>query len=287
MSNKSLTQAQLPPTDYCQVEGEAHTESARFELRSFDWSGLHEGQLIPPSSYLELTNIHAEGRYDKPSAGWQRLGSVRYHPAGNEFQCRWYEDSQVALLCAFNPIDALGIDADVDSRHLAKTHDLQNPYLLQLLTRAQQEIANPGLVSEVVLSSLGDAILSAWQQEFFEYLNRPINRKRGTPLGVKDIQRIKECLREQREIPSVEQFARELGISHRQFSRLFKEATGQSLAEVFKQQRLQRANELLANKQLLIKEVAYLCGFESAAAFSKSFRASMGFSPQQYRQSLS
>jgi len=42
---------------------------------------------------------------------------------------------------------------------------------------------------------------------------------------------------------------------------------------------------LLADGDLLIKQVAYRSGFRSAAAFGDAFRRATGLTPVQYRQS--
>jgi AraC family transcriptional regulator len=65
--------------------------------------------------------------------------------------------------------------------------------------------------------------------------------------------------------------------------RLFSQASGETLAAVYRRERIGRARDLLADPRLLVKEVAYLCGFETSAAFCKSFRASVGMSPQAFR----
>ena len=285
LTPKTLSKAELPPTDYCVVEGRAQTSSALLEVRSFDWSHRHEGSVIPPSSYLELTHIRAVGRYDNEQTNsWKSLGNIRYHPANNEFHCRWYEDRQVALLCAFNSADVLGYDADIDAEHLTKTHDLQNPYLLNLLVRSQQELENPGLVSEVILESLSDAIVGEWSKQFTGLFDEQKSRCRGDRLNQTDIRQMIAKIREQRCAPTVVELAQEQGLNPRYFSRLVKQATGQTIAETFKQERIKRAKDLLANRTLLIKEVAYQCGFENSASFCKSFRATTGISPNTYRQ---
>jgi AraC family transcriptional regulator len=274
----------LPPTIFCTIEGRAHTPSALIELRTFDWREMHEGCLVPSSSYLELTTIRAVGRYNRERRdAWRNLGSVRYHPAGNEFHCRWYEDRQVALLCAFNPADAVGVDVDIDQQYLSQTHDLQNPHLLNLLARTQQEIANPGLVSEVVLESLSSAILAAWKNQFFPILDFPAQRLRGEKLTQTDTATIVNKIRTERCAPTISELASSMGLSVRHFNRLFSQTTGETITAVFKRERINRAKDLLADPTLLVKEVAFLCGFESSAAFCKSFRASVGISPQAYR----
>jgi AraC family transcriptional regulator len=107
---------------------------------------------------------------------------------------------------------------------------------------------------------------------------------RGDQLSQTDLKNITAAIREQRTAPTLTELAGEQGVSVRHFNRLFKQAAGESIASVFKRERLNRARDLLSDPSLLVKEVAYLCGYESSAAFCKSFRASMGLSPEQFRK---
>jgi AraC family transcriptional regulator len=43
---------------------------------------------------------------------------------------------------------------------------------------------------------------------------------------------------------------------------------------------------LLGSRQLLIKQVAYECGFRNCAAFSAAFRKATGVTPESYRSAL-
>jgi len=275
----------LPPTLQCVVNGKAQTSGTLFELRDFKWSGLREASVTPPSSYLELTRIRAEGKYEKgANSHWQSLGNVRYHPAGEEFHCRWYEEKQTVIFCAFNPALALGFNADIDPAYFTKTYDLKNQRLLQLLSRAMDELKDPGLASDVVLEALGAAVLDEWKNEFGAYLGAPAQRNRGEQISKTHLEQLIARAREQRIAPKITDLAAEYGVSVRHFNRLFKQAAGENIAQVFKRERLNRAIDLLNNSKILVKEVAYLCGFHTSASFCKSFRASLGITPEGYRQ---
>lgn len=288
LASQQTATVQLPPAWQCVVDGSAKTSNTLFELRTFEWTGLREASVTPPSSYLELTQIRAEGKYDgMQNSRWEKLGSVRYHPAGKEFHCRWYDDKQTVMFCAFNPAFAMGYEADIDAVYLSKTFDLQNVRLFHLLARAMQELRNPGLVSDVILESLGAAAIDEWQAEFGEFLDAPLQRVRGEQLSEFNLGQIIERVREQRSPPTLTELAAENGVSVRHFNRLFKQAAGENISEAFKRERLQRAIDLLKNSALLIKEIAYLCGFKNSASFCKSFRTSHGVSPQAYRKTQS
>ena len=59
----------------------------------------------------------------------------------------------------------------------------------------------------------------------------------------------------------------------------FRAATGHSILEEIQAARLAKARELLDKRPLQISAIADFCGYRSAAAFSKFFRAMTGTSP--------
>lgn len=69
------------------------------------------------------------------------------------------------------------------------------------------------------------------------------------------------------------------------FKRDFKKYYGDSPARYFRHKRLEKAAHLLQSTELPINEVAWDCGFESAAHFSKAFHDSYSLWPRDYRLS--
>lgn len=81
---------------------------------------------------------------------------------------------------------------------------------------------------------------------------------------------------------SLENLLREIGYSRSQFYRKINSITGQNPSNFIRTIRLKYAAELLMKDTLSIKEVAYNCGFNSSAYFSKTFRELFGITPMQY-----
>lgn len=67
------------------------------------------------------------------------------------------------------------------------------------------------------------------------------------------------------------------------FRRLFKEAFSTSPGDYLNVLRVERAKDLLANKQLSISDVAEQSGYSSVYYFSKIFKIKAGETPSQYR----
>jgi len=67
-------------------------------------------------------------------------------------------------------------------------------------------------------------------------------------------------------------------------SRLIKRETGKSLHEYLIYYRLQMAKNYLITTKFEISQIAWRCGFNSAAHFTKIFKASSGMTPKEYRR---
>lgn len=82
----------------------------------------------------------------------------------------------------------------------------------------------------------------------------------------------------------VERVASLAGLSQSQFSKMFVRTFGTSFHQFIISRRMEVAAKRLHGNQA-ITEISYDLGFSSHAHFSASFRAHMGVSPKEYRQS--
>lgn len=84
---------------------------------------------------------------------------------------------------------------------------------------------------------------------------------------------------------SVEAVAEHYGLSISYFSKLFNQHTGKTFPDYISQLRLQKAREMLLEKQnMTIQEIAKEVGFNSSSYFSAAFRKFYGVSPSQIRR---
>jgi PAS domain S-box-containing protein len=83
---------------------------------------------------------------------------------------------------------------------------------------------------------------------------------------------------------SLDTLARLARLSPNHFSELFKHSTGQSPHQYVLRRRISRAQELLAENQLSLADIAYTLGFPSQAHFTTTFRRLVGTTPGAYRQ---
>lgn len=81
---------------------------------------------------------------------------------------------------------------------------------------------------------------------------------------------------------SLEDIIKLLGMGRSQFYRKISSITGQNPSNFIRTIRLKYASELLLSKKYSVKELTHLCGFNSSAYFTKTFKELFGMTPTQY-----
>lgn len=86
---------------------------------------------------------------------------------------------------------------------------------------------------------------------------------------------------------ALEDIIRELGIGRSQFYRKISSITGHNPSNFIRTIRLKYASELLLSNQYSVKELTHLCGFNSSAYFTKTFKELFGMTPTQFAEEKS
>ncbi len=81
----------------------------------------------------------------------------------------------------------------------------------------------------------------------------------------------------------LQELAAELNLSYSWFRKTFKDYTGHAPANYFQRLKLRRAERMLAETQLSIKEIAYSLGYKSTEHFFTIFKKHTGSTPSAYR----
>jgi AraC-like DNA-binding protein len=71
------------------------------------------------------------------------------------------------------------------------------------------------------------------------------------------------------------------------FCRFFKKVTKKTFVSFLNEVRIVHACKLISEEKMTITEVCYECGFNNFSHFTKSFRKITGYTPSDYRKSLS
>jgi AraC-like DNA-binding protein len=85
---------------------------------------------------------------------------------------------------------------------------------------------------------------------------------------------------------SLGQVAKAVNTSTFYFCKMFKKATGLNFTDYVSRIRIEKAKNLLLNRNLRVSEIAYEVGFQSLTHFNRVFKKIMGQSPTDYRGQL-
>jgi AraC-like DNA-binding protein/quercetin dioxygenase-like cupin family protein len=84
---------------------------------------------------------------------------------------------------------------------------------------------------------------------------------------------------------TMEEIARQVGLSPRHFSRLFAQELGMTVQDYLAILRIRKAKDLLKNSDLGITQIAYALGFNSSQYFTTCFKRLEHITPKDYRSS--
>jgi transcriptional regulator GlxA family with amidase domain len=85
---------------------------------------------------------------------------------------------------------------------------------------------------------------------------------------------------------SIQSLATLFGMSQRNFTRRFKQATNMTPVQYLQKRRLSAAQELLQSTNLSIKEIAYRVGYLDVSYFTSIFREYVSITPKNYRKTV-
>jgi AraC-like DNA-binding protein len=153
---------------------------------------------------------------------------------------------------------------------------------LQMLA---SEVSEGATGSEVVASRLAEVL-------FIQTVRAHIasgggERKQGQLSAVFDPQigsALKAIHQDVRASWTVESLASSAGMSRSAFAARFKDLLGQTPLDYVTEWRMQKAIQLLREKDMKLAEVAQVVGYESDAAFHKAFKRVVGAAPGEYRR---
>jgi len=101
------------------------------------------------------------------------------------------------------------------------------------------------------------------------------------------ITRAKQFIQEnQAEDLSLGMVAKAVNMSTFYFCKMFKKAAGLNFTDYVSRVRVEKARNLLLNRNLRISEIAYEIGFQSLTHFNRVFKKITGQSPTEYRSQL-
>ncbi|MEG3850522.1 AraC family transcriptional regulator [Microcoleus sp. herbarium19] len=243
----------------------------------------HHVLLINLSGGTRQVNQFDEGEYD----GSMNSGDFFFLPSERSAYIAWKTTDKSLIFTV--PPDFLP--------HIAATTECLNPDKIELRTiplgcDPQLETIARSFLSEMTADGLGGRLYTESLANLFgihllrHYCTTPATL-RAYKGGLSDFQLksaidyIRANLDAQL---SLENIATELNLSHYYFCALFKQSMGISPWQYVIGQRVERAKELLKNRELSIAEVALACGFSNQSHLNKHFRSATGIAPGTYRR---
>lgn len=137
-------------------------------------------------------------------------------------------------------------------------------------------ISNLTLNDAIVITSIiteKESIIKL-HEEWYELTNKDIIEKN---FSLQLYNYIMQRLNQQ--LPSLQTIARELGTEEHLLKTGFKKYYKTSVYQLYQDERLKKAEGLIQQTTIPLKEIAYLCGFKSYLNFYKSFKKKYNYAP--------
>lgn len=278
------------------------------------------GRILSASDDLGWKGIsHRAYRYtglDVPIPAMDTFMVVRYRngqtPMDRRFDGRWTSTTctpgDFSLLTRSQPSHWHWTEG-IDVSHIYLHEDLMSRVASDMMERTVAEVRLHDLLraQDPVVTSIADAITQEAQQQnlggplYVESLGVQLAvhlLRRYASVTVRDataagglspthMRRLHEYIDEHlHETVSLEDLAQVVGLGVWTLTRRFKLAFGQSPYDFVLAQRVARAQRLLGQGVLAIKEVASSCGFSDQAHMTRVLRARLGLTPAQIRRAV-
>lgn len=284
-----LVRRERMPALHLTIDAHLCTPSLEVNVRTLTLDKPLEAVFRPSMCYLDLCLSERSpadrGAFfsDQAPLVFAQLGDSVLVPAGQAFHVRCGPMARRVVTCMFDSarIDALR-DWEWGSSELGLCLDLRIPQVRETMLALARETLKPGFGSAVLAESLVMAMvvhIARHFKGFGDSLKRP-----GTKLAAWQLRLIRERVEGvSGPSPGIVELALACRVSSRHLARIFRNSTGVSLGAFVADARIRQAKALLARHEVMIKAVAFECGFQSPAAFGAAFRKIMGRSPREYR----
>lgn len=252
------------------------TEKGLLQRRSFDSRPHHRHVLLICFETAGAINVDGSVFHLQPGQAFL-VKPYQFH-----FYMEIERDAVTWLFLTFETRDPAPYES------FANTPVALGPELLQDAVSIAQRFSERDTASEADQDMLVLATATLLNQIRALALTQsaPLIRPRPTPpVGYSLVDRINLLLdRRLEDSISIPRIAATLSLSESHLRKRFRALTGLSLGSYLVHYKLSRAVKLLVHSQSSLTQIALECGYESLAAFSRSFKTKLGVSPSQYRK---
>jgi AraC family transcriptional regulator len=228
----------------------------------------------------------SQGHYAPAKPGqFTNIGGLVFTPAGLPWTIRTAGGQFRSMACEYDAeiFKAItGRNDDWSDRELSISHNIQNPWIAQVMQRLATEAVSPGFASDILVEVLATSLIVELARHF---QNIPAGQGGlGSGLEPWQLERIDNYVAEiSGAPPTLGQMATLCGLGSRTFMRRFKASKGQTVSNYLRQQQTAKAQMLLTRTKLPLKEVSFRLGFSSLSNFTFAFRRETGDTPKQFR----
>nr|WP_222529199.1 AraC family transcriptional regulator [Azospirillum sp. 412522] len=226
------------------------------------------------------------GRYrDSDDPAFFPMGDMMFQPAATELESYGEGGEQCFLRVSFHPqAFGEGLELAIDhadpeiQRRLLK---VDAPSVLMLVRRTLSEMRAPGMASSFLL----DGLTTMMAVELVRHLaGRAVaDQPAHGGLAPWQLRRIEERIHDDAAMPpTVDELARLVRLSPRHLARAYRASKDCTLSETIEVARQARAERMVLDKALALKEIAHRLRFASPSSFSTAFRRRAGCSPQEF-----
>lgn len=214
-----------------------------------------------------------------------RDGNIVIVPATAQHQANWNQENTFTLLF-LEPAHLAQVayeSINLDRVELIPQFARLDPLIFQIGLSLKAELESPGLSDRLFVDALTTA-LSIHILRSYASRQQPLQAY-AVGLSQRKLQQAIDYINTYLEEDlSLEAIASTLGMSQYYFARLFKQSMGLAPYQYVLQQRLERAKQLLRQRELSIAEIALRCGFSSQSHLNRHFRRLTGMTPKAYRE---
>jgi AraC family transcriptional regulator len=213
-------------------------------------------------------------------------GTVRVLPANAQTWAYWQAERQFMILT---------FDPNLLTQHMVETADINHVELLPLINPSdllihsigfalKTELESGGIVGRLYVDAMTTALMAHLLRHYSVQNYSPPPIVNGLPRSIlrQVVEYIDEHLDQDLTLASLAAIAH---ISPSYFSRLFKQSTKLSPHQYVIQCRIDRAKQLLLQRELSIAEISHSLGFTHQSHFSHHFKRLVGSSPHAFVKS--
>jgi AraC family transcriptional regulator len=163
---------------------------------------------------------------------------------------------------------------------------LRDPLLTQVALALWRELEQPAPAGSLYAQQAAQ-LLAAHLLRYYSGSHARLRAVPPPPQGLteRQVQHLLAFIQDHLSEPlSLDTLAQQVGFSPYYFARMFRQATGASPHQFVRRQRLERAQQLLAQTELSLAQVAAACGFADQSHLTQVFKEQLGCTPRAYRR---